>query len=189
MLTALLLVTLAAPGDVEAILATPRVELDGPAKSTLATAILGVFPNAVTATIQNYYCRRDVENEDQARQNDVICSGFYTTRVTTAEFVDLSIANLVRKTLPGAPEGFVDIWKGAPQTIANTDGKTKTAAFVTQVFTGIAINDIKDFACQRDQNDITKVVCRCAYYDEVSPVTYVTLAHAGFVVKALRKIP
>jgi hypothetical protein len=190
MLSALLLsMTLSAPGDVQAILATPIAELDGPAKSTLATAILGVFPSAVTATVQNYYCKRDADNEDDAKQNDVVCSGFYTARVTTSEFIDLSIANEVAKTIEGAPEGFVDVWKRAPQKRVpdGTDGMTKTVAFLTQVFSGVGQTDLLDFQCQRDQGDITKVTCRCAYFDTVSPTTYVTLAHAGFVVRPLRR--
>lgn len=190
MLTALLLsLSLSASGDVEAILATPIAELDQPAKSALATAILAVFPTATTATIQNYYCRRDADNSDPEKRNDVMCSGFYTARVTTSEFIDLSIAGKVHKTFEGAPEGYVDIWKSAPQTQADANGKTKTADFLTQVFTGVALNDIMDFACQRDQVDTTKVTCRCAYFDEVSPTTYVTLAHAGFVVRPLRRVP
>jgi hypothetical protein len=190
MLSALLIsLALSASGDIEAVLATPTAELDGPAKSTLATAILAIFPNAVTATIQQYYCRRDTANPDAAKRNDMVCSGVYANRVTTAKFVDLSIAGEVVKTIAGAPEGFVDIWQRAPTKVADTAGKAAQGTFVEQVFNGLTLTDINDFACQRDPNDDTKVSCRCSYFDTVSPGTYVTLAYAGYVLKPLRKIP
>lgn len=181
--------SLNAPGDIEAVLATPVAELDVAQKQKLATAITGVFPKADTSTVTHFYCVRDIENKDASKRTDVLCDGKYKTRVSESKFVDLAIAGKTGQAFTGAPEGQVDFLRIAKRTRASAADKLLIKDFVESVFSGTAINLILDFVCTRAEDDNTKITCRCAYFDEVSPPTYVTLLHTGFVVRPIRRVP
>lgn len=191
MLTALLLSSALISTGVEAVLASPTVQLDAGGKAALVAAITAAFPSAVPATIHNYYCMRDHSNADEAKRNDLLCDGFYEDRVSDTDFVDLSIAGNIVKVLDTAPEGQVDVWRKAPRKRLESGSAawTSTNGFVTQVFVGLAVADLLDFACQRDTSDETKIPCRSAYFDTVSDATYSTLSRTGFVVRPIRRVP
>jgi hypothetical protein len=196
--TIILCLSFAAPGDVEVVLATPLANLDAAAKTTLVTAITAAFPTASAAAIQNYGCQRDVDNADEAKRDDLICGGFYEKRITETQYIDLAIAERVVKTFDTAPEGFVDAWLKPPpeppldngkRVASGTDTWTKHNAFVAQVFIGLGAGDTMDFACSRAEEDPSRVICRCAYYDTVNETTAITLKHAKMLHKVIRRVP
>jgi hypothetical protein len=188
MLTALLLsLSFSAPGDVEALLVAPEVETDTDQKAKLGDALVGVFPNAVKATVRNFNCRRENNNMADAFG----CDGWYKDRQTEAVHASLRIDGKAQKPLDeGAPAGMVDFWRLVDFKLAPDEAAlTKLDDFIQATFVGLELADVYDFRCSRDEIIFTKITCNCTFFNVISTAVHHTMDMSGSVMKALRIVP
>ena len=181
MLTALLLCTLAAPGDAIYIMeADAPIVLSQPEKLELASALASTFPNVIPATMDRYVCfanppavkdRTAVDLQALAASLPFPCHAIDGNPTTTAEAApDYELETDGACKLKDRPNGKSFLL--CESKSMNGDAKILNGAFTQSVF-GKNLPLIWDFRCGRSNSeDPGEVSCIYRYIKIADPDTW-----------------